>query len=80
MNYLYDAPLIWQATAEAGSRSTRRSARRCKGRPTRPAMAPPSACPAHRGPGPTTCNAATAALAIANRSIYNQFLVRATSR
>ncbi|MCC6989142.1 MAG: MtrB/PioB family outer membrane beta-barrel protein [Acidobacteria bacterium] len=74
MNYLYDAPLIW--TNEGGGRfSLPIALRRAVEGPTN-AAADGSAVgvPCAPGLGPTTCNASTAALAIANRSIYNSII------
>lgn len=74
LNYLYDAPLIW--TNEGNGRFTLPlSLRRAVEGPTA-AVADGTAVgvPCAPGLGPTTCNAATAALAIANRSVYNNII------
>lgn len=71
MNYLYDAPLVWKD--EGGGRFTLPIAlRRAVEGPTN-AVNDGTAVgvPCAPGLGPTTCSAATAAQAIANRSIYN---------
>jgi MtrB/PioB family decaheme-associated outer membrane protein len=71
LNYLYDAPLIW--TNEGGGRYTLPIAlRRAVEGPTNVANDGTAVgVPCAPGSGPTTCNATTAAQAIANRSIYN---------
>lgn len=74
LNYIYDAPLIW--THEGGGRFTLPIAlRRAVEGPTNAAADGTAVgVPCAPGLGPTTCNASTAALAIANRSIYNTVL------
>lgn len=71
LNYLYDAPLIW--THEGNGRFTLPIAlRRAVEGPTNVANDGTAVgVPCAPGFGPTTCNATTAAQAIANRSIYN---------
>jgi MtrB/PioB family decaheme-associated outer membrane protein len=71
MNYLYDAPLIW--TNEGGGRFTLPLALRQAVEGPTNAVNDGTAVgvPCAPGSGPTTCSAATAAQAIANRSIYN---------
>ena len=74
LNYLYDAPLIW--TGDGKGRFTIDPAlRRAVEGPTN-AVGDGTAVgvPCAPGQGPTTCNATTAAQAIANRSIYNNYL------
>ncbi len=74
LNYLYDAPLIW--TNEGGGRfSLPIALRRAVEGPTN-AVGDGTAVgvPCAPGLGPTACNASTAALAIANRSIYNSII------
>ena len=74
LNYLYDAPLIW--TGDGQGRFTLPLAlRRAVEGPTN-AVADGTAVgvPCAPGSGPTTCNATTAAQAIANRSIYNTII------
>ena len=74
LNYIYDAPLIW--TNEGDGRFTLPIAlRRAVEGPTN-AVGDGTAVgtPCAPGLGPTTCNATTAALAIANRSIYNSII------
>jgi MtrB/PioB family decaheme-associated outer membrane protein len=74
LNYLYDAPLIW--TNEGGGRfSLPIALRRAVEGPTNAAGDGTAVgVPCAPGLGPTTCNASTAALAIANRSIYNSII------
>jgi MtrB/PioB family decaheme-associated outer membrane protein len=74
LNYLYDAPLIW--TNEGGGRFTLPVAlRRAVEGPTNVANDGSAVgTPCAPGFGPTTCNATTAAQAIANRSIYNTII------
>ena len=71
MNYIYDAPLIW--TNEGGGRFTLPVAlRRAVEGPTNAAADGTAVgVPCAPGSGPTSCSAATSALARANRSIYN---------
>lgn len=73
LNYLYDAPLIW--TNEGGGRfSLPIALRRAVEGPTNAALDGTAVgVPCAPGLGPT-CSAATAALAIANRSIYNSII------
>ncbi len=74
MNYLYDAPLIWRN--EGGGRfSLPIGLRQAVQGPTNVANDGTAVgVPCAPGLGPTTCNASTAALAIANRSIYNTII------
>lgn len=74
LNYLYDAPLIW--TNEGGGRFTLPVAlRRSVEGPTNAAGDGSSVgVPCAPGLGPTSCSAATAAQAIANRSVYNSII------
>lgn len=74
MNYLYDAPLIWKH--EGGGRFTLPAALRTAVQgPTNVVNDGASVgVPCAPGLGPTTCNATTAAQAIANRSIYNTII------
>lgn len=74
LNYLYDAPLSWRD--EGNGRLTLDQA-------TRLAIQGPTnaagdgryvGVPCAPGSGPTSCNAATSAAAIANRSIYTQLV------
>lgn len=74
LNYLYDAPLVW--TGDGRGKFTLDPAVRLaiQGPTNAPADGTAVGVPCAPGLGPTTCNAATAASAIANRSIYNQLL------
>jgi len=74
MNYLYDAPLIW--TNQGGGRfSLPAGLRQAVQGPTNVVNDGTAVgVPCAPGLGPTTCNASTAALAIANRSIYNSII------
>lgn len=74
MNYLYDAPLIWKN--EGGGRFSLPIALRQAVQGPTNAVGDGTAVgvPCAPGLGPTTCNASTAALAIANRSIYNSII------
>ena len=74
LNYLYDAPLIW--TGDGQGRFTLPTALRAAVEGPTNATADGTAVgvPCAPGAGPTTCNAATAAQAIANRSIYNTII------
>ncbi len=73
LNYLYDAPLIW--TNEGGGRYTLPvGLRQAVQGPTNAALDGTAVgVPCAPGLGPT-CSAATAAQAIANRSIYNSII------
>jgi MtrB/PioB family decaheme-associated outer membrane protein len=76
LNYLYDAPLIWQGDRN-GRFTLDTAARRAVQGPTfAPGDGTAVGVPCAPGFGPTTCNATTAGSAIANRSIYNQLLKR----
>lgn len=73
LNYLYDAPLVWQGDGR-GKFTLNAAARRAVEGPTNAAGDGTAVgVPCAPGSGPTTCNATTSAAAIANRSIYNQF-------
>lgn len=74
LNYLYDAPLVW--TGDGRGKFTLDPAVRLaiQGPTNAPADGSAVGVPCAPGAGPTACNATTAALAIANRSIYNQLL------
>jgi MtrB/PioB family decaheme-associated outer membrane protein len=74
LNYLYDAPLAW--TAEGNGRFTLDPALRARveGPTNAPGDGTAVGVPCAPGLGPTTCNGSTSAQAIANRSIYNNFL------
>ena len=76
LNYLYDAPLIW--TGDGKGRFTLPVAlrRAVQGPTNAPADGTAVGVPCAPGFGPTTCSAATAAAAIANRSIYNTIITR----
>jgi MtrB/PioB family decaheme-associated outer membrane protein len=74
LNYLYDAPLVWQG--DGNGRFTLDPAARLavQGRTNAPADGTAVGVPCAPGSGPTTCNATTSAAGKANRSIYNQLL------
>lgn len=74
LNYLYDAPLVW--TNEGDGRFTLPLALRqaVQGPTNAAADGTAVGVPCAPGLGPTSCNAATAAQAIANRSIYNTII------
>ena len=74
LNYLYDAPLIWTNEGD-GRFSLPIALRRAVEGPTNVATDGTAVgVPCAPGLGPTTCSAATAAQAIANRSIYNTII------
>lgn len=74
LNYIYDAPLVW--TSDGRGRFTIDPAlrRQVEGPTNAAADGTAVGVPCAPGLGPTTCSAATAAQAIANRSIYNNYL------
>jgi MtrB/PioB family decaheme-associated outer membrane protein len=74
MNFLYDAPLIWKN--EGGGRFTLPAALRTAVQGPTNVVNDGTAVgvPCAPGLGPTTCNASTAAQAIANRSVYNSII------
>ena len=65
-----------RATARGGSPWTQGRGRPFRGRPTLPADGSAVGVPCAPGSGPTSCNASTSAAAMANRSIYNNLIVR----
>ena len=74
LNYLYDAPLVWKGDGR-GKFTLDLAARQAIQGPTNVAGDGTAVgVPCAPGSGPTTCNAATAAAAKANRSIFNQLL------
>ena len=76
LNYIYDAPLIWQGDGN-GRFTLDTAARRAVQGPTiAPADGTAVGVPCAPGFGPTTCNATTSAAAKANRSIFNQLLLQ----
>jgi len=71
LNFIYDAPLIWTNQGD-GRFSLPVDLRQAVQGPTNAAADGTAVgVPCAPGLGPTTCSATTAALAIANRSIYN---------
>jgi MtrB/PioB family decaheme-associated outer membrane protein len=74
LNLLYDAPLIWTNDGD-GRFSLPVELRRAVEGPTNAAADGTAVgVPCAPGLGPTSCSATTAALAIANRSIYNSII------
>ena len=72
LNYLYDAPLVWQGDGNGRFTLDPAIRRAIQGPTNAPADGSAVGVPCAPGSGPTSCNAATSAAARANRSIYNQ--------
>lgn len=74
LNYLYDAPLVWQGDGR-GKFTLDLAARQAVQGPTNATNDGTAVgVPCAPGAPPAACSAATAAAAIANRSIFNQML------
>ena len=74
LNYLYDAPLVWQGDGNGRFTLDPATRRAIQGPTIAVNDGTAVGVPCAPGSGPTTCNATTAAAAKANRSIYNQQL------
>lgn len=76
LNYLYDAPLIWRDEGQGRFTLDPALRRMVEGPTIAVGDGTAVGVPCAPGLGPTTCSAATAAAAIANRSIFNQAIYR----
>ncbi len=76
LNYLYDAPLVWQGDDRGTLTLDPQTRQRIQGPTNAAADGSAVGVPCAPGSGPTTCNATTSAAARANRSVYNNLIVR----